>query len=141
MGFKKIRIFILNSKQELILVTAIIKCCCKKIAKRKFENMESNYENKIQLQYLKKSCSGAFCPNFLTFLILPKNLANITYDHCCESGSAVLWSRSHTFQLEPEPVKKISGSGLLVFGLGVLWWQSSDNSCKIQSHFNNLYTN
>ena len=23
------------------------------------------------------------------------------------------------------------GSDLLLFGLGVLWWQSSDNSCKI----------
>ena len=41
--------------------------------------------------------------------------------------------------VEPEPDflagvgagEKGSGSGLLLFGLRVLWWQSSDNSCKI----------
>ena len=27
--------------------------------------------------------------------------------------------------------EKGSGSGLLLFGSGVLWWQNSDNSCKI----------
>ena len=43
-----------------------------------------------------------------------------SHSQCC-GARLFSWTRSRW---------KGSGSGLLLFGLGVLWWQSSDNSCK-----------
>ena len=45
---------------------------------------------------------------------------------CCVAGAGLFrWKQSRT-------KSSSSGSGLLLFGLGVLWWQSSDTLiCKI----------
>ena len=42
-------------------------------------------------------------------------------NQCCGAGAGIFCWRQ----------RKSSGSGLLLCGLEVLWWQSSDNSYKI----------